>query len=241
MGDSAIAVMVNGLPLYTVKSNKSWNNEGEYHYNIVEQESNNEFGHAEIDRGLLHYHVPSNVILGGDTNTFDPNEHSPIIGWALDGLPIYGPYGYSDPNDVNSDITNIQSAYDLRSGTRQSGPGGAHTGIFVEDYVYNSSKGSQDAYADKYNMRYARTPDSPNFPINVYVATQDDEGNPQFPYAVGGGTRSFGGSNAVWANKFFHSSEGNSPITEIVVTEAGGQYTTATATIEGDGSGATAP
>src|SRR5260221_9210138 len=28
--------------------------------------------------------------------------HSPILGWALDGYPIYGPYGYSDPTKASS-------------------------------------------------------------------------------------------------------------------------------------------
>jgi hypothetical protein len=30
--------------------------------------------------------------------------HSPIIGWAYDGNPIYGPYGYKNPNDVQSGV-----------------------------------------------------------------------------------------------------------------------------------------
>ena len=29
-------------------------------------------------------------------------QHSPIIGWALDGAPIYGPYGYSNPLQVSA-------------------------------------------------------------------------------------------------------------------------------------------
>ena len=31
-------------------------------------------------------------------------KHSPIIGWAYDGNPIYGPFGYSDPNNINSHL-----------------------------------------------------------------------------------------------------------------------------------------
>ena len=30
--------------------------------------------------------------------------HSPIVGWAYDGNPIYGPFGYSDPDNINSDL-----------------------------------------------------------------------------------------------------------------------------------------
>ena len=42
------------------------------------------------------------------TNQFkDPDPitgHSPIIGWAYDGNPIYGPYWYRDAHDSNSTI-----------------------------------------------------------------------------------------------------------------------------------------
>ena len=40
----------------------------------------------------------SGAILEQDTQL----EHSPIIGWAFDGNPIYGPYGYNDPTDQSS-------------------------------------------------------------------------------------------------------------------------------------------
>ena len=45
----------------------------------------------------------------GDTGT----EHSPIIGWAYDGNPIYGPYGYSDSTDDNSSVKILTSGYVL--------------------------------------------------------------------------------------------------------------------------------
>ena len=30
----------------------------------------------------------------------NPTAHSPIIGWAFDGHPIYGPYGFEDPENA---------------------------------------------------------------------------------------------------------------------------------------------
>src|SRR5438874_1661304 len=33
-----------------------------------------------------------------------PWSHSPILGWAFDGYPIYGPYGYSDPASAGSTV-----------------------------------------------------------------------------------------------------------------------------------------
>ena len=34
--------------------------------------------------------------------------HSPIVGWAYDGNPIYGPFGYSDPSNINSPLKILQ-------------------------------------------------------------------------------------------------------------------------------------
>src|ERR1019366_9078901 len=33
--------------------------------------------------------------------------HSPILGWAPDGYPIYGPYSYSNVNDSTSPIKRV--------------------------------------------------------------------------------------------------------------------------------------
>ena len=38
----------------------------------------------------------------------DQLAHSPIIGWAFDGNPIYGPYGYTDPTDQSSEINRLE-------------------------------------------------------------------------------------------------------------------------------------
>src|SRR5215471_3475107 len=45
--------------------------------------------------------------------------HSPILGWAFDGYPVYGPYGYSDPKDPNSAIKRMQSSFRLRNITQR--------------------------------------------------------------------------------------------------------------------------
>ena len=40
---------------------------------------------------------------------------SPILGWAFDGYPIYGPYGYSDAKDPKSQVRRMRSSFRLRS------------------------------------------------------------------------------------------------------------------------------
>ena len=146
-------------------------------------------------------------------------QHSGIIGWAFDGLPIYGPYGYtsyqSNGDIADSTLTNIKSAFELRSGTRPSGPGGAFSGQYTEDYTYNSARNGAPGYTGssgvgglaKYNIRYGKTPESPDAPIYFYVATIDNNGHGMFPYAVGGGANSTGNHpTATWGNLFFVSS-----------------------------------
>jgi len=47
-------------------------------------------------------------------------QHSPIIAWANDGLPMYGPYGYGDPDDAMSDVRLMVSGYQKRDGSNGS-------------------------------------------------------------------------------------------------------------------------
>jgi hypothetical protein len=46
--------------------------------------------------------------------------HSPILGWAQDGYPIYGPYEYTNPTDAMSPIKRIVSSFQLRSITART-------------------------------------------------------------------------------------------------------------------------
>ena len=43
-----------------------------------------------------------------------------IFGWAPDGYPIYGPYGYTNPTDTTSPIKRIKSGFQLRNITQRT-------------------------------------------------------------------------------------------------------------------------
>lgn len=209
MPNYAVAVLINGIALYTPKSTKSWNDEGGWHYNNGTIQNYNElstYAHSTVG-GLFHYH--SVVPEAAGLTDWDDSVHSGIVGWAFDGLPIYGPYGYTEyaanGSVIDSTITNIKSPFKLRSGTRTTGPGGAYTGMFVEDYDLDILLADSAGYTDKFNKRYGVTPDSPTTPIHFYVATIDDELKPMFPYAVGGDIGTHTDSNTAWANKYFGS------------------------------------
>ena len=114
--------------------------------------------------------------------------HSPIIGWAYDGNPIYGSYGYSDPEDKNSDIKKLVSSYILDADSVENRPSGFSQGFFIEDYKFTNS-----GDLDQYNGRFCVTPEFPNG-VYAYFATSivDDGGNivGSFPYFIGDRYRS---------------------------------------------------
>ena len=107
----------------------------------------------------------------------DGSSHSPIIGWAYDGNPIYGPYGLEDP-DIQSDVQLQTSSYAINSGNIVNRPptGEFPFGSLVDDYVYNGS-----GTLDEHNGRFTKTPDFPNG-IYAYFATVDILNKPVFPY-----------------------------------------------------------
>ena len=117
-------------------------------------------------------------------STYDDNgqEHSPIIGWAYDGNPIYGPYGFDSTSNVGTPRL-MKSSYELKPSTIEDRPNFVD-GFFVEDFEYT---GVGDL--DKHNGRFCKTPD---FPDGVYayfagVTTSQTTPNfePAYPYFIG--------------------------------------------------------
>ena len=115
--------------------------------------------------------------------------HSPIIGWAYDGNPIYGPFGYSDPDNINSDLKILTPSYNLDISNLHNRPAGFKEGFFVDDYRYD---GSGDL--DIHNGRFCKTPEFPNG-IYAYFATVGISSNTsklegRYPYFIGKSYRS---------------------------------------------------
>jgi hypothetical protein len=117
----------------------------------------------------------------------DGSSHSPIIGWAYDGNPIYGPYGLSDPNNIQSDVKRQESSYNIISTNITNRPPISvfPYGSLVKDYSYD---GSGDL--DEHNGKFTKTPDFPEG-VYAYFATVDINNKPLFPYFIGDTFRSF--------------------------------------------------
>jgi hypothetical protein len=115
----------------------------------------------------------------------DSTKHSPLIGFAYDGFPIYGAYGYKNLDGTGA-ITRMKSSYQLKTATtRTNGPAINTTypnGYFREDYEFIANAASD--YLDAYNGRICKTPEYPNG-IYCYFATVDAKWNSVYPYIVG--------------------------------------------------------
>ena len=87
---------------------------------FAHQAGNNYHYHAQpfALRHQLGDHVDYNAATNAYTESTAPvTKHSPIVAWAADGLPVYGPYGYSDPNNAGSASRRMISGFVLRNGS----------------------------------------------------------------------------------------------------------------------------
>lgn len=128
-------------------------------------------------------------------NDSDEDNHSTIIGYAFDGFPIYGAYGYAEALSIGETIVmtsgyqlrNISSRQTLADGTNlpayQYGPtiGGQYPlGSFIQDYEYVAGSGS----LDEHNGRFCVTPEYPEGTF-AYFVTIDEYLDLVYPYVIG--------------------------------------------------------
>jgi hypothetical protein len=222
-GAANIGVFINGVALYSYGDGHSYRNstasdvptpnggDGVWNRNGVLAERvgfDCSKGHPDAQSRYHHHQNPSAfnmdlVVLSTICNPYasdglyviNPNVHSPLLGFAYDGYPIYGPYGYTNPLDVNSGITRMKSSYRERNITTRTvyangtdvldGPPVSTSfpiGWYREDYEYVANTASD--YLDDHNGRFSKTPEYPNG-IYCYYTTVDANYNSVYPYVVG--------------------------------------------------------
>ena len=142
-----------------------------------------QYGYPSNPR-ILRHDLQDNV-LGVNTNyTEKPSgfTHSPILGWAYDGNPIYGPYGYSNAVDATSGIVRQTSSYVLKTTPDANRPSITTypLGAFVNDYQFIQGNGSLDFN----NGRFCKTPEYPEGRY-CYFLTVDGNGAGVYPYILG--------------------------------------------------------
>jgi hypothetical protein len=192
---------VNGVPIYNQFEAVSYRGQNLWHYDVIargDDGTRTAAGRARAElthpgrTGLLESLIP------------ESGQHSPILGYAFDGFPIYGPWG-STPEGLRR----MRSSYRVRRiATREKLPNGTllapgqegppvneeyPIGSFVEDYEYVAGSGD----LDQYNGRVTKTPNYPEG-IYAYFLTTSIDGRLMFPYLL---AHEYFGSY-YYANKF---------------------------------------
>jgi len=188
-----IGVWSNGVSVFNAKDGMSWQNKGIWNRNAIIAEGpsfDNCLGHP-APNGEYHHHLNPGCLYDDG----DKSQHSPLIGFAFDGYPIYGAYGFTNPNGTGGikrmlsswrkrDITVRET---LANGTQltaaQYGPAVSTTyplGLYLEDFEYVAGLGDLDVH----NGRMCVTPDYPDSTY-AYFVTLDETRAAVFPYIIG--------------------------------------------------------
>lgn len=199
----SIGVLTNGVPMYGLSDGTSYSAMqqsgspqgdgvwvGDAYYSEGETLDTAFAAHPQ-QQGAYHSHATPFRLYSDPSNA-----HSPIVGYAHDGFPVYGPFGYSSATDSSSSITRMTSSYQLRNITvRNTLPDGSNSmppgpdvtsngdfdlGIYIQDYEYINGLGT----LDEHNGRYCVTPEYPSGTY-AYFVTVDAAGTPKYPYYVG--------------------------------------------------------
>lgn len=251
-----IGIFINGVALFDYRDGVSWKNssnslaggplggQGDNVWNrdaVVAEKAGFDCSKGHPAMGNYHHHQnPSafkydiNVISticspynADGLYVIDSTTHSPLIGYAYDGFPIYGAYGYKNSNGTGG-IVRIKSGYQLRNITVRNayangqsvtaGPNVSATyplGYFREDYEFVSHP-TDESYLDAHNGRFCVTPEYPNGTY-AYFATVDANWNSAYPYAVG--PYFYGVKTAVKVTSITEATTVYSPATSISESE----------------------
>lgn len=184
-----IGVWTNGVSIFNAKDAFSYNNQNVWFQDalVFEGFSFDEcLGHP-AQNGEYHNHINPTCLY----DDMDDQNHSPIIGYAFDGFPIYGAYAFENTDgtgvikrmETSYQLRNITSRTSLADGTplspNQFGPNVNNQyplGSFIQDYEYVEGLGD----LDEFNGRFCVTPEYPDG-VFAYFVTIDENLNPVYP------------------------------------------------------------
>lgn len=179
LNTGAVGVALNGVPIVMRSDTIYMSQYPDWRQNIVTNETLDAHGGTILDDGTYAY-----VKDPKDMYTKDATKHSPLIGYAFDGYPIYGPYGYVSNDGEDGQVTRMTTSYHLRSGSRDSEEGvppGTYDGTYIQDYEFRQGSG----ILDENNGRFSSTPEYPDG-IYHYHITIDSSGAAEYPYILSG-------------------------------------------------------
>ena len=181
----------NGVSIFNAKDAMSYQNQGVWNQNaiVVEGPSFDAcLGHP-APNGEYHHHLNPRCLY----NDRDSSRHAPIIGFAFDGYPIYGAYGYATAAGTGA-IRSLRTSYRMRNiSTRTTLPNGSPApsagpavnaarplGYYVEDFEYVAGRGD----LDEHNGRFGVTPEYPGGTY-AYFVTINRLYEGAYPYTPG--------------------------------------------------------
>ncbi|MBI1245276.1 MAG: YHYH protein [Alphaproteobacteria bacterium] len=96
--------------------------------------------HVQPD-GTYHYHgIPVGLV-----EKLARRETPALLGYAADGFPIYGPFGYAAAADATSGLRKLKPGWRLKTGSRGPGePPGRHDGSYTRDFEFAPGTGDLD-------------------------------------------------------------------------------------------------
>lgn len=212
VGLGHIGVLKNGVPIYNASD--------AMYYGVYERSA--PFWEAEgfdcsgghpapnmgggLDEGFYHYHQnPSPASTQSEVcDTYpseglympSPDQHSPLLGYAFDGFPIYGCFGYENI-DGTGGIVRMEPSWQVRdiddrttdqdgntlSNPADYGPPVNDTyplGAYIDDHEYIEGSG----HLDVHNGRFCVTPEYPEGTY-AYFCTVNEDYSPRYPYIIG--------------------------------------------------------
>ncbi|HCN30840.1 MAG TPA: hypothetical protein DIT64_19395 [Verrucomicrobiales bacterium] len=114
------ATPVNGITGDGVWNRDGYHNEGVTFDPALAHQAGSHYHYHAHPAGLRHQlgdHVDYDAAANRYTESAGPPaRHSPILGWAADGLPVYGPYGYASALDPQSGVRRMLSGFVPRDG-----------------------------------------------------------------------------------------------------------------------------
>ena len=186
-----LGVFVNGLPLYNQFEAASYRGQNLWHFDAIANADDGTLTAGGHPRTALQHGLSLGLL---EKLIADSSGHSPLIGYAFDGYPIYGPWGFANA-DGSGGVRRMRSGYRLRHIKRRSqwpdgtaltpnqyGPDVSDEfplSTFAEDYEYVPGTGD----LDQFNGRFAKTPEYLAGTYAYFLST-DEVGRLAYPYLL---------------------------------------------------------